>query len=340
MKWTAWRQQRSLVVAMTTVAAIAAVLLVLLGRHESELWRNYLTNPCKGNVRASTKYQGVCAGRLQAVLNVGQFNKIATIFGLLVGPLFGSILGVNAVARELEAGTTRLAWTQSYSRPRWLMSKLSVNGAFLVAIFVPLCLIYDWWNKVAHYSARISPSGFPISGFLPLIYSVVAFSSAVLLGLYLRRAGWSLVTGLLLTAVVVFAVEIGIRPILVSPQFAVVNSSELTQASSSGFYSVGGIPSNSWSRGYGYAPKGIKVTPSAQMLSVYSNKLDRCWNTLRGHSAGGYEYCIRHLRVENVGLYVPDSDFWNLQLSEYAIYLGIGLLLTGGSIVRLRRMMA
>ena len=340
MTWTAWRQQRSLVVTMTTVAAIAAILLVLMGRYENEVWHSFLASPCKGNQSVSAAYQNVCVGRFQKVQSAGHFNTVAMYFGVLLGPLFGSILGVSAVARELEAGTTRLAWTQSFSRPQWLMSKLSVNGAILVAIFVPLCLIYDWWVTAAHYGARISPSAFPISGFLPLAYSLVAFSLVVLLGLFLRRAGWSLVTGLLLTAVVVFVVEIGIRPILVSPQFVVVSPTEITVGSSSGFYSAGGVPANSWGRGDGYAPKGIKATPSVQMLSEYSDKLTQCMITPRGQTRSGFDYCIRHLGIEEVGLYVPGSDFWKLQLSETAIYLGFALLLTAGSVVRLRRMLA
>jgi ABC-type transport system involved in multi-copper enzyme maturation permease subunit len=339
MTWTAWRQQRSLVITMTTVAVVAAILLIFMGKHESEVWRSFLANPCKGNADVSAANQNVCGVRLQKVVSAGRFNKIAMIFGVLLGPFFGSILGVNAVARELEVGTTRLAWTQSLSRPRWLASKFSVNVTILLVIFVPLCLIYDWWNAAAHYGARISPLAFPIAGFLPLAYSLVAFSLAVLLGLFLRRAGWSLATGLLLTAVVVLVVEIGIRPILVSPQFVVVSSSEISLGSSIGFYSEGGVPLNSWGRGNGYAPKGTKSTPSAQTLIVYSNKMNQCMSTPRGHTPSGSEYCVTHLHVENVGLYVPGSDFWNLQFSEFAIYFGFALLLTAGSVIKVRRML-
>ena len=338
--WTAWRQQRSLVIAMTTVASIAGILLILMGRHESEVWHSFLANPCKGNLAVSSAYQAVCEGRLQAVVSAGQFNRIAMIVGVLLGPLFGSILGVNAVARELEVGTTRLAWTQSFSRRRWLMSKVFINGVFILAMFLPLCLIYGWWNTAAHYSARISPSGFPISGFLPLFYSLVSFSLVVLVGLFLRHAGWSLVTGLLVSAVLILVVEIGIRPMLISPQFTVVSPAEVSLGSTSGFYSSGGIPSNSWGRGNGYAPRGIRSTPSAQMLNKYSNKVNQCMNTSRGRTRSGSEYCIRHLGVEYVGLFVPSNDFWNLQLSESAIYLGFVLLLTTGSIIRLRRVLA
>jgi hypothetical protein len=325
---------------MTAVAVVVAVLLIVIGSHESTLWNSFLANPCKGKINVPAPYQNICEIRLQNVQSAGQYNRIALICGLALGPLFGLILGVNAVARELELGTTRLAWTQSFSRFRWLMIKCAINGVILVVILVPLCLIFEWWNKAAHYSARLSPSGFLISGFLPLVYSLVAFSLVVLLGLYLRRVGWSLVVGTVLIAIVLFAVETYIRPELVSPQFVVTNAAEVTQGSSTGFYSSGGIPSNSWARGSGYAPQGLKATPSTQTLSAYSNKVYKCFNTARGHEPGGQSYCLEHLHADFVGLYVPDSDFWSLQFSEYAIYLGIGLSLTAGSIVRLRRMMA
>ncbi len=339
MTWTAWRQQRSLVNVMAAVVTTIAILLILMGRHESEVWRNFLSNPCRGN-QVSAAHQEFCQSRFQQVMNAGQFNTIAMIIGVSVGPFFGAMLGVNAVARELEVGTTRLAWTQSFSRSRWLLSKFIVNVAILTAVLGPLCLIYDWWNKATHYSARISPTGFPISGFMPFVYSVFAFSLVVLVGLYFRHTGWSLATGLLLTAVVVFFVETGIRPILVSPQFAVVSSSEISLGSSSGFYSSGGIPADSWGRGSGYAPRGTKSIPSAQLLDLSATKMLDCMNSPRGHARNGSEYCVTRLRLESVGLYVPESEFWRLQLSEYGIYLGFALCLAVIGDIRLRRMLA
>ena len=53
---------------------------------------------------------------------------------LVVPVLIGMFWGAPLIARELETGTFRLAWTQSVSRVRWLLVKLGLVG--LAAIVV------------------------------------------------------------------------------------------------------------------------------------------------------------------------------------------------------------
>jgi hypothetical protein len=51
------------------------------------------------------------------------------------------------VARELETGTYRLAWTQSVTRTRWLAVKLGVVGLTSVAVAGLLSLMVTWWSS-------------------------------------------------------------------------------------------------------------------------------------------------------------------------------------------------
>jgi ABC-type transport system involved in multi-copper enzyme maturation permease subunit len=340
MIWTSWRQQRSLIVAMAVVAAVFMAYLVFTGFHVQRLWIQFLAKPCRGDFNTPVQYQNYCALLLQKVVNTGQFNRVTEIVGLTLGPLFGSILGVSAVAREVERGTTRLAWTQSFSRSKWLLSKYTVNIGILSTIFVPMCFVLAWWIEAAHYSARIAPSGFPIAGFLPLLYSIVAFTLVVTVGLFVRRAGWTLAVGLVLAGLVIVTVEMQVRPLLVSPQFVVVSTLQVAQGSTSGFYTSGGPPSNSWGRGTGFVPIGTKKSPSTATLTYFTNKMHRCEGSQKGRAKNGYQYCLKYTGLEYIGLFVPNSDFWNLQFLEGSIYFGFALLLTVVSIVRVRRMLA
>jgi hypothetical protein len=201
-------------------------------------------------------------------------------------------------------------------------------------------LVLSWWNRAAHYGARIAPSAFPISGFLLLLYSIVAFTAVVTLGLFIRRAAWTFAAGLIFTGLLIFGMEFGVRPLLVSPTFVVVNSSEITHGSTSGFFASGGIPSNSWGRGGGYTPLGTTVTPSTMSLNAYSASFYGCLNTPRGHEKTGYTYCTDRLNLEYVGIFVPDSEFWRLQFEEGLIYVGVAFLLSATSYRQVRRMLA
>ena len=59
-------------------------------------------------------------------------NALAALV-LIVPALVGVFFGAPLVARELEAGTYRLAWTQSVTRVRWLAVKLALSSAWRAA---------------------------------------------------------------------------------------------------------------------------------------------------------------------------------------------------------------
>ena len=64
------------------------------------------------------------------------YNSPSTALGILVivvPGVLGLFWGAPLVARELQTGTYRLAWTQSVSRRRWLLVKLGVVGLAAMA---------------------------------------------------------------------------------------------------------------------------------------------------------------------------------------------------------------
>ena len=61
--------------------------------------------------------------------------------------LVGLFVGAPLLARELQHGTHRLAWTQSVTRRRWLLSKtllLSLATALGAALLSALVM---WWRQ-------------------------------------------------------------------------------------------------------------------------------------------------------------------------------------------------
>ena len=63
---------------------------------------------------------------------------------VLVPGIIGIFWGAPLVARELEAGTYRLAWTQSITRTRWLATKLGVVGLLSMVAAGLLSLMATW----------------------------------------------------------------------------------------------------------------------------------------------------------------------------------------------------
>jgi ABC-type transport system involved in multi-copper enzyme maturation permease subunit len=60
--------------------------------------------------------------------------------------LIGTFWGAPLIARELESGTFRVAWTHSVTRTRWLAVKLGVVGLSSIAVVGLLSLMVTWWH--------------------------------------------------------------------------------------------------------------------------------------------------------------------------------------------------
>lgn len=62
--------------------------------------------------------------------------------GMAVLPLIvGGVLGAPLVGREIERGTTHLAWWVSSSRRRWLIERALVASLIAIALLVPLAIL-------------------------------------------------------------------------------------------------------------------------------------------------------------------------------------------------------
>ena len=92
--------------------------------------------------------------------------------------LIGMFWGAPLIARELETGTFRLAWTQSVSRMRWLLVKLGLVGLASAAVGGLLSLMVTWWyspiDKVNQ--GRFGAAAFGLHGFVPAGYALFAFA--------------------------------------------------------------------------------------------------------------------------------------------------------------------
>ncbi len=97
------------------------------------------------------------------------------------------------VARELETGTFRLAWTQSVSRSRWLVVKFALVGGAVSALAGGLSLMAAWWANPINVlnENRFSPANFGVFGIVPFGYALFAFALAATAGLLFRRTKWT-----------------------------------------------------------------------------------------------------------------------------------------------------
>ena len=103
-----------------------------------------------------------------------------------VPALIGAFVGAPLLARELESGTFRYAWTQGFGRWRWTLAKLTLLAVVVTAAAGAISLLFSWYYQP--YFQPYLPAGGP--------FSLTTESSPLAAGLFDLRgvafAAWTL----------------------------------------------------------------------------------------------------------------------------------------------------
>jgi len=114
-----------------------------------------------------------------------------------VPPLIGAFIGAPVLARELETGTFRFAWTQGFERWRWTLAKVVALAVVVTVAAGALSLLFSWYyqpylatgNQSLSLSEEspFSPALFDLRGVSFAAWTLIAFAIAVLAGMLIRR---------------------------------------------------------------------------------------------------------------------------------------------------------
>ncbi len=182
----AWRQHRLQAGSGALLLALLATLLLWTGHqmtaylNSSGLARCLASHSDCGSISQlfESRYGGLLGN--SAYLN---------FLPMLVGIFWGAPL----VARELEQGTHRLAWTQSVTRRRWLLTKLAFLLVAAAAAATIFSMLFTWWfHPFARVGfgggyARMDVNVFDFQGVVPIGYTVYALALGTAAGVLLRR---------------------------------------------------------------------------------------------------------------------------------------------------------
>ena len=122
---------------------------------------------------------------------------LKTGFPLQPAPaLIGAFIGAPMLAREIETGTFRYAWTQGFGRWRWTLAKLVIVGVATAAIAGAFSVLLSWYyqpyfatsNGTQLSSASpLSPGLFDLRGVAFAAWTLAAFAIGALAGMLTRR---------------------------------------------------------------------------------------------------------------------------------------------------------
>jgi hypothetical protein len=290
--------------------------------------------PCFGRQRL-TGTSDQCGYLAVDLSRITAFNPFVRAAGFIIGPLVGAIIGIVAIASDLDNRTARFAWTQSVSRWQWFEAKIGVGALLVAIILVPTAITLSWWDGASADSARMSRFSFELAGWNIVAYGLFAFALTAFVGSVIRRTGWTLAGVVVLYLAVTFTVPTEIRPHL-----APITVIETPLVTSSGLVPQPSMQPNAIQIAYGVFPRDYHGPFTTSELLTTSSRLASCLGNYQGQStADGTQIaikCYRKLKVWNVSDSGNDQ-FWTLQLREGLLYLGTGLILIGGAYVFVRR---
>ena len=96
-------------------------------------------------------------------------------------------MGAPLIARELEAGTYRLAWTQSVTRARWIATRLTLVTLVTAVLMGVLSTAVTWWQRPLDLVNDALWLNFDQRDVVPVAFAVFAVALGALLGALVRR---------------------------------------------------------------------------------------------------------------------------------------------------------
>ena len=341
MIWIAWRYQRSVACVLALLALVVIAFTVVTGVIQHHYMIEFMGAPCRGNGFLTRGRGDYCANLYQNYAQTVNFDAYIKVAGYAIAPVVGAILGLLALVNELDQRTVRLAWTQSMSRSRWLTTKVAVGAASVAIILVPTAIVLSWWSGAIGDNDLYGRQNFGIAGWDLVAYGLFMFALTILLGVVIRRVGWTLAAALLLFLVVAIVVPSRVREHLVAPTVHWSSIGAAPGAGAVASYSEA-FPLDAWLLVNGAVPRPTAGTPTwNEVLSTQVNVetcMSRYPRSTHDEIVRAQSQCYRTLHVENVSVYIGRNQFWTLQMREGLLYLAFGIILLGGAFAYVRRL--
>jgi hypothetical protein len=218
MAWVTWRQHR---LALAGVAALLGALALCLWIFGLQLHHVYAA------ATVCHPASSIACGELARHFN-GMGGLLANGYLLQVVPaLIGAFVGAPVLARELETGTFRYAWTQGLGRWRWTLFKLVALGVTVAAAAGALSELISWYYQpylatsnpslaLSEWSP-LSPGLFDLRGAGFAAWTLAALSIGGLAGMVARRVVPAIVVTVAVYAGLASACGLYLRPHYLAP---------------------------------------------------------------------------------------------------------------------------
>ena len=321
-----WRQHRF---ALAGTAALLGVLAVCLWIAGLSMHHSYAAAvACRP------------PGALACADVVNTFNGTYSFLanGIILQPvavLVGAFVGAPVLARELETGTYRYAWTQGFGRLRWTLAKLVSLAAAVAAAAGLFGLLLTWYYQPYFAPGNQAlgltevtpffPGLFDLHGMVFPAWTLAAFAIGAVAGMLIRRVVPAIAATLAVYAALAFAAGTFLREHYLTPLI----TSSLN------------LPASAWVLGQWWTRGGTTLSRSA-MDPVINSAWQQVAPVVQAASGKHQayltvlQYLTRHGYTQWTS-YQPGSRFWPFQWIETGWLLALSVLLIAATVWLVRR---
>jgi ABC-type transport system involved in multi-copper enzyme maturation permease subunit len=208
-----WRQHRYALLGVVALLGVLALYLAVAGTSMHHAYATALA------CRPASAY--TCQN--QVIDFNTAYAPTAQMVGILlmaVPMLIGAFVGAPVLARELETGTFRYAWTQGFGRQRWTLAKLVPLAVLVTAAAGLFSLLFSWYYQPLFadgMSIALDPKLFGVRGVAFAAWTLAAFAIGALAGMLIRRVVSAIAVTLAVCLALSFAAGLYLRPHYMTP---------------------------------------------------------------------------------------------------------------------------
>jgi hypothetical protein len=323
MAWVTWRQHR---LAMAGVAAFLGVLALYL------LMQGLPIRSAYAAVTACHPASSALCQNLANNFNTGSYTFQAGIVSALLqvtAALIGAFAGAPVLAKELETGTFRYAWTQGFGRRRWAAAKLALLAIAVVAVAAAFSLMFSWYYQPFFASGDQTPLGstvFDLRGIAFAAWTLAAFTIGAVAGVLIRRVVPAMIATIAAWSGLAFVTATFLREHYEAPLVTASPSVPGTAWVISQWWASGGKPASLSAVNQVLRPVGVRAA-SAGRFQAFGSHLAN-FNPV--------QYLVGHGFTQMTS-YQPASRFWTFQFIESGWLLALSLLLIAATVWLVRR---
>jgi hypothetical protein len=319
MAWVTWRQHRLTLISVPALLGAVAVFLWIAGLR---IHHDYAV------LAACHPFTSSACQTLNSSFNNTDWTMGNTIDILLqLAPaLIGAFAAAPVLARELETGTFRYAWTQGFGRERQTVAKVALLAVAITAAAGAFSLVFSWFFQpfLAYGNMTVlSASVFVTRGIAFAAWTLAAFAIGVFAGMLIRR----IIPAMAVTLGAYLGLDL-LTWLILRPRYPLA-----LVTSNPGIFN-GASASNSpwvlstWWTGPGGKPASQSVV--SQVLELFPhNGAPRVKETpAQAFAQHGITQWWR---------YVPVSRFWPMQFIEAGWLLALSVLLIAATVWLVRR---